>query len=31
LDACGAWLNLARIAIERHHSEVEPIWLLDLS
>ena len=31
LDACGEWLNLARIIVERHQSEVEPMWLLDLS
>lgn len=31
LDACGRWLNLARIVVERHRCEVEPMWLLDLS
>ena len=31
LDACDDWLSLARIAVERHRSEVEPMWLLDLS
>jgi hypothetical protein len=31
LDACDSWLNLARIAVERHRGEVEPMWLLDLS
>jgi len=31
LDACDRWLNLARIAVERHRGEVEPMWLLDLS
>ena len=31
LDACGAWLNLARLVVERHAADVEPIWLLDLS
>jgi hypothetical protein len=31
LDACDGWLNLARIAVEQHRSEVEPMWLLDLS
>jgi hypothetical protein len=31
LDQCGEWLNLARIAIEQHHAEFEPLWLLDLS
>ncbi|MGB5682895.1 MAG: DUF434 domain-containing protein, partial [Polyangiales bacterium] len=31
LDDCSRWLNLARIAVERHRSEVEPMWLLDLS
>jgi hypothetical protein len=31
LDVCDRWLNLARIAVERQRSEVEPIWLVDLS
>ena len=31
LDACGPWLSLARIAVERNHSELEPLWLLDFS
>lgn len=31
LDACDAWVNLARIAVERAGAEVEPKWLLDLS
>ncbi|MBW2509334.1 MAG: DUF434 domain-containing protein [Deltaproteobacteria bacterium] len=31
LDVCERWLNLARIAVERHRSELGPIWLLDLS
>jgi hypothetical protein len=31
LDACGDWLNLARISVERHHAELEPLWLLNLS
>jgi hypothetical protein len=31
LDVCERWLNLARLAVERHRCEVEPIWLLDLS
>ena len=31
LDACGPWLNLARIAVERNRSELEPLWLLDFS
>ena len=31
LDECGAWLNLARISIERYRSELEPLWLVDLS
>ena len=31
LDACGPWLNLARIAVERHRAEVDPMWLLDFS
>jgi hypothetical protein len=25
------WLNLARVAIEQHRAELEPLWLLDLS
>jgi len=31
LDECGGWLNLARISVERHQTELEPLWLLDLS
>jgi hypothetical protein len=31
LDASDDWVNLARIAVERHRAEVEPLWLLDLS
>ncbi|MGB3051884.1 MAG: DUF434 domain-containing protein [Polyangiales bacterium] len=31
LDECGDWLNLARISVERHQTELEPLWLLDLS
>lgn len=31
LDSCGDWLCLARIAIERHRAELDPLWLLDLS
>lgn len=31
LDTCGAWVNLARLAIERHCGEEEPLWLLELS
>ncbi|MDH3653098.1 MAG: DUF434 domain-containing protein [Myxococcales bacterium] len=31
LDECGDWLNLARIAVERHQAELEPLWLLNLS
>jgi len=31
LDECGDWLNLARISIERYRSELEPLWLVDLS
>lgn len=31
LDACDGWLNLARIAVEGHRKEVEPMWLLDFS
>lgn len=30
LDACGPWLNLARLAVERHRSELPELWLLDL-
>jgi hypothetical protein len=31
LDACGAWLPLARLAVERHEAELPPLWLVDLS
>jgi len=31
LDQCGDWLNLARVAIDQNHAELEPLWLLDLS
>lgn len=31
LDACGDWVNLARLAVERHCSEKSRLWLLDLS
>lgn len=31
LDDCQSWLNLARIVVERHRDELEPMWLLDLS
>lgn len=31
LDASDDWVNLARIAVERHRAEAEPLWLLDLS
>jgi hypothetical protein len=31
LDRCSDWLNLARLAIEQHRAELEPLWLLDLS
>jgi len=31
LDTCDDWVNLARIAVERHRTEVEPLWLVDLS
>jgi hypothetical protein len=31
LDRCGDWVNLARLAIERHRAELDPLWLLDLS
>ena len=30
LDGCGAWLNLARLTVERHRVELDPLWLLDL-
>lgn len=30
LDACGDWLNLARISVERQQAELEPLWLLNL-
>jgi hypothetical protein len=31
LDRSDRWLNLARIAVERHRAELRPLWLLDLS
>jgi hypothetical protein len=31
LDRSDQWLNLARVAVERHRAELEPLWLLDLS
>lgn len=31
LDCCDHWLNLARLAVERNRSELEPLWLVDLS
>jgi hypothetical protein len=31
LDGCGDWLNLARMAVERHRTELGRLWLLDLS
>lgn len=31
LDRSDQWLNLARIAVERHRAELKPLWLLDLS
>ena len=31
LDCCDHWLNLARLAVEQNRSELEPLWLLDLS
>jgi hypothetical protein len=31
LDACGSWLNLARIAVERNQGELDPLWLMDFS
>jgi hypothetical protein len=31
LDQCGDWLNLARVAIDQNRTELEPLWLLDLS
>ena len=31
LDGCGEWLNLARLAVERHRTKRSRLWLLDLS
>ncbi len=31
LDACGPWVNFARIAVERHRPELDRFWLLDLA
>ena len=31
LDACGSWVSLARITVERLGAEADPKWLLDLS
>ena len=31
LDRCGEWVNFARLAVEHAGSEVEPLWVLDLS
>jgi len=31
LDACGPWLNLARVAVEQHRPELDRFWLLDLA
>ncbi|MGD8317151.1 MAG: DUF434 domain-containing protein [Myxococcales bacterium] len=31
LDRCQAWLNLARLAVERNRARVEPMWIVDLS
>ena len=31
LDVCGAWLPLARLAVERHRDAMPPLWLVDLS
>lgn len=31
LDACGPWLNLARLAVEEHRKELPDLWLLDLA
>ncbi len=31
LDACGPWVNLARVAVERHRPELDRFWLLDLA
>ena len=31
LDQWGDWLNLAHVAIDQHRTELEPLWLLDLS
>jgi len=31
LDACGPWVNLARIAVEQHRPALERFWLVDLT
>jgi hypothetical protein len=31
LDRSDQWLNLARIAVERHRTELDPLWWVDLS
>lgn len=31
LDACSAWVSLARAAVEANRAELEPLWLLDFS
>jgi hypothetical protein len=31
LDRCDQWVNLARLSVERHRAELEPLWLVDLS
>lgn len=31
LDACGPWVNLARMAVEQHRPELERFWLVDLA
>ncbi len=31
LDACSAWVNLARVAVEKLQPELDRFWLLDLA
>lgn len=31
VDRCDQWVNLARLAVERHRVELERLWLVDLS
>ncbi len=30
LDACSAWVGLARAVVEAHRADLEPLWLLEL-